>query len=275
MSKIKNFLKQRILNKIEENLMRSFVKDSKAELFLRDKHNNFIKLYHNDNYIYLKENGVISDSYPMMKSMDSIVKDSKVAIDIGANIGITTMWLARNSKSVHCFEPEASNRERIIENLEVNYLKNVIVNASGVSNIIGENLLYIHESKGHHSLAPVGTTPIVNRVKIKLITLDKYCEDNAINEIDILKIDVEGFEEEVLNGAEKLLSKGNIKVIIFEVSKFIIERLNKKESIENIYNILVKNGYTIFSLEKKEMNLEDLKNLKQGDVYALLNKKND
>ncbi|MBK8024283.1 MAG: FkbM family methyltransferase [Chloroflexi bacterium] len=53
-------------------------------------------------------------------------------------------------------------------------------------------------------------------MQVKVDTLDDYCARNAVESIDYLKIDVEGYEMEVMLGAESLLSSGQIGLIHFE-----------------------------------------------------------
>jgi FkbM family methyltransferase len=56
-----------------------------------------------------------------------------------------------------------------------------------------------------------------NSIPVECITLDDFLEKHAIQQVDILKIDVQGAEMAVLRGAEKALDAGRIKVIFFEI----------------------------------------------------------
>ena len=85
----------------------------------------------------------------------------------------------------------------------------------------------------------MAATPIVvNQVK-----LDSFCEQQMIDEVDFLKIDVEGGELEVLRGASNLLEEKKIKVIQFE---FNAMNVLSRSFLKDFYNIL--GGYAIFRL---------------------------
>lgn len=56
------------------------------------------------------------------------------------------------------------------------------------------------------------------KIDVPTLTLDHYCQEGNINKIDILKLDVQGFELSVLQGAEKLLQEGMITLIYSEVT---------------------------------------------------------
>ena len=59
-------------------------------------------------------------------------------------------------------------------------------------------------------------------------TLDTFVEQHGIKNIDFLKIDTEGFELEVLQGAKQLLSEGKIGTVIFEYNAPILSSIGQK-----------------------------------------------
>lgn len=76
--------------------------------------------------------------------------------------------------------------------------------------------------------------------KVKSIKLDTFCKKKKINYIDILKIDVEGHEYNVLNGAKKILPK--VKYVIIEIQKNDMFKNYSKSKIENF---LKKNNFIL------------------------------
>ena len=85
-----------------------------------------------------------------------------------------------------------------------------------------------------------------NKIIVNTDTIDNYCSVNNINEIDILKIDVEGSEKRVLQGAENTLKK--IKIIYTEIVENKNKYLDKEKEIINFLN---KNNFQF--LEKKDI----------------------
>ncbi len=260
-SKIKN-----IFDKCKQDLIRRSLFGLGVDLFIRDEFGNFIKLYKDNNFLFLKRNKYISDCYPMMKSLDKKIQGMDVVFDIGAHRGLVTMWLANKSKVVHSFEPEEYNRNCLIDNMELNNIKNVVINSTAVSNTTGNSDLFVHDASGHHSLSPVDHSKVKFKANVKLTTLDEYCKKNNIKYIDLLKIDTEGFEHEVLDGARGLLKKGSVGTIVFEVSKPVLIELNK--NIDPVFKILTDNGYTVYNLQDEVIDMQLIQNTHFEDLYA-------
>jgi len=81
--------------------------------------------------------------------------------------------------------------------------------------------------------------------EISVMTLDKYCSDNKIKNIDLLKMDVEGYELRILRGAKEMIKNGNIKLIQFEFGAVSPE----KYSMQDFFDILSEK-YTICRILK-------------------------
>lgn len=81
--------------------------------------------------------------------------------------------------------------------------------------------------------------------QIEIKTLDEYCEDEGISEINLLKIDVEGHELEVLNGAMDMISSGNIQYITFE---FGGANIDTRTYFQDYYYFFDKYDYDIYRI---------------------------
>ena len=97
--------------------------------------------------------------------------------------------------------------------------------------------------------------------EVKTDTLDNYCEKNKIDNIDILKIDTEGSELEVLEGAKNILKRTNI--VLIEV---LDEKKKFKEKYQRVIDILEKNYNFNKTLEKRIWSLGTLSNMKAIDI---------
>ena len=216
---------------------------------------------------YYCRTGLVCDAEDMMQKLTSKIKKSDVSIDIGANTGITTLWLAQHSNKVYAFEPEPSNQRQFQLNIELNSASNIELVPTAISNFIGTAKFNVLEGYGHHSLGNVHTSKRIKVINVKVDTLDNYCSKNKITEIDVLKVDVEGCELEVFKGAKKLLQQRKINLIIFEVSNILLKQLHKNKL--EIFEYLTENGYKVFNLSNKPVKREDFQNIIQDDLYAI------
>jgi len=117
------------------------------------------------------------------------------AVDIGANVGIWTVILARhrNVKEVVAFEPSQENLTYLRSNIELNQVKDkVTIVESAVSDVDGEITFDDSGSGATKRIAATGTTVVSS------VSLDSFLKGKSV---DLIKIDVEGYEPLVLNGS--------------------------------------------------------------------------
>lgn len=245
-----------------------FIRRYKLELYLRDRRGLLVRREASDNFQYIFRTANACDAYPMMDFVDSVIDRANVSLDVGANIGITSIWLAAKSKKVYCFEPEPENRRRFTANIAANNINNVQLFSEALSDRKGVLDLYIHASYGHHSLGNVKTSKVLKKIPVKINTIDCFCAEKKIKSIDILKIDVEGFEYEVLAGASRMLERRKINCVVFEVSKIPLQSLNK--SADAIFRILEAHGFAIFGLDGKLADPVKVADAEHADLVALL-----
>ena len=142
--------------------------------------------------------------------------------DVGANIGGYASAVLRELKGrVHlcCFEPSKAAFSKLAE--AVSGFENVQLFNIGLSNADGPVLLHADApcsglaSFYHRRLDHIGISmPMSEEVETR--TLDGFCAEHAIESIDFLKLDVEGHELKVLEGAGGLIAKDAIGFIQFE-----------------------------------------------------------
>lgn len=131
----------------------------------------------------------------------SILAPGMVAVDVGANVGIYTKFLARQvgeKGAVFAFEPSRLNFDRLLDN--VRHL-NVTTVEAAVGEKSGSAKLYLSESANiDHRMYDSGDDRSV--VEVKLFSLDDYFP--AGSRVDFIKVDVQGHELSVLNGARRV-----------------------------------------------------------------------
>ncbi len=126
------------------------------------------------------------------------IKKNDTVIDVGANIGAFTTFAAKKSidGNVFSFEPEKSNFRQLQKNVRLNKLKNVVIYNLGVNKSKGLAQLFVSNNNGaSHSLCNSGTNEIQT---IHCITLADIFDKCNIDNIDVLKLDVEGAEYDIL-----------------------------------------------------------------------------
>ena len=152
------------------------------------------------------------------KVMEEKIKGGNIVVDVGANIGLHTLNMARivgNTGQVFAFEPDPSNFKILGKNVKVNNYKNIILEQKAVGDKHGRATLYQSDDPGRHRIFP--QTKAKGQVQVELTSLDKYFIDsNLVDKINFIKIDVEGLEFSVLKGMKNIL-KNNKKIkILFE-----------------------------------------------------------
>lgn len=147
----------------------------------------------------------------------SLIPENTIALDIGANIGIMTVHLARRIKdvTVYSFEPMPHNINAFNRVIKYFKLKNVKLFETALGNSEGdvEMVMPVIGAVRMQGLSHVIHESITEnnngeRIKVSLKMIDKMDElINAQKRISAIKIDVENFEFFVLDGAKKLIAK--------------------------------------------------------------------
>jgi FkbM family methyltransferase len=182
----------------------------------------------------------------MLNKFISLQKEKKefIFFDIGCNGGsfIKTIKNKGINAKIHAFEPHPYLFKYLTETYP-----NDKINCECVTNIDGKcNINIPLYSVGLSSIIKrpifesLKTTQEIKSLECNAIRLDSYCKKNDIRQIDFIKIDVEGAEYFVFEGAQKLLSENKILCGQFEVG---IEESG--HTTNDILNMLIKYGYEV------------------------------
>ena len=209
-----------------------------------------IKLLPNALLGYDRSNPSRNGEYKFLKSY---IKDKMTIVDAGAHDGTYAEYIfnLNPSATIHCFEPTASAFAELKVRL-ANEIKTgkLIANNAGLSTEIGEAELFIYNELDqrnslHLNPAHDFDSSLLHKEKIKLTTLDDYIERNKISRIDFLKIDVEGHEAKVIEGAASALKKKIIKCIQFEYNN---NWAAAGFTLKNVFGTLTPIGFKFYRL---------------------------
>lgn len=133
-----------------------------------------------------------------------------VFIDVGANVGQHSLFMSKYCRYVYSFEPFEPVVNKLREKVDVNHIQNVLVHDVG----LGEKDEYLDfyapqgANSGSGSFMPSHATEN-NKImgKLRLVNGDEYLNALGLERVDLIKIDVEGFERNVLTGLKNSILK--------------------------------------------------------------------
>jgi FkbM family methyltransferase len=147
---------------------------------------------------------------------------------------------------IHAFEATPAVARRLAENVALNRFTNVTVNHRAVCDREGEVEFNLQEDSEGNSMvvSDLGQAS----VRVPATTLDAYVARQGISRVDLIKIDVEGVEGLVLEGARNLLSGAEPPVLIIESNPATLRAAGN--SPEGLCNRLASFGYRCFGIEQ-------------------------
>jgi FkbM family methyltransferase len=145
----------------------------------------------------------------MFEPVMSDIKAAKVILDIGANIGSTAMYFSKvnNSAKIFAFEPHPHTFKRASENLNRNQFRNINLVNLGLGNKKETLQLFEVNEKNPGMNRILQGNESFPHVTIEVDTLDNFSRANEVTTIGFIKIDVEGFEYNVIEGGTETLKK--------------------------------------------------------------------
>jgi FkbM family methyltransferase len=169
--------------------------------------------------------------------------------DVGANIGQTWEWFRsiEPGAKIYCFEPVSETFEELRKKTLKD--KNCMLENIAFGNDPGEKTIRIFsDNSALNSLKEdvMNTDSNASEEIIKVDTLDNYCLNHNIDKIDLLKIDTEGYELNVLDGATKMLSSANISLIFCEIG--FLRANNRNTYFADLTEWLAMRDYHFFGL---------------------------
>lgn len=156
--------------------------------------------------------------------LNKFLKPGNVFFDVGANIGLFSLHASKRIGTegrVCSFEPSPETYKRLKKNFEVNDINNAVAENVGLSE--KKDILKFNVSNSGYdawnSFANLSDVGEFNCIDVPVISLDEYIIREKISKINLIKIDVEGWELFVLKGATNLLSSDDAPVLMIEFTE--------------------------------------------------------
>jgi FkbM family methyltransferase len=181
-----------------------------------------------------------------------VMRHGGVFIDVGANEGLFTLVAAAHALRpvrVHAFEPSARERRRLVENVQLNHIDDVRIAPVALGARRGSASLRIAREPDC-GLNTIGADFAYRAQEaasetVEVDTLDAYLARNEPRPVTAIKIDVEGFEVDVLRGAHETLARDGPALVV-EINAAALAQCNR--SVRELVSLLRAHGYELFTI---------------------------
>ncbi|MEQ8924874.1 MAG: FkbM family methyltransferase [Fulvivirga sp.] len=193
----------------------------------------------------------------VLKFASKVFNKNSIIFDVGANKGQFLKNIINSFShynQIHCFEPSLSAFNILAKKAEG--LENVQINNLGLSNKSGKLNLY-YDSEASVMATLNSRSEKKHSEEVTISTIDTYCLSMNISHINYLKLDVEGFEYNVLLGAANMLAKRQIDFIQFEFGK---NNMDQGIFLSDFITLL--SGYRIYRIVKN-----GIREIKEYNLY--------
>lgn len=215
--------------------------------------------------------GHYSTELPETLLMLRLLPAIETFVDVGANIGFYSLLIAAQSAGrvpVVSYEPCEENFKTLLHTIRLNGLQDQIkAERKAVGNLTGEADLYLSASGsgGHSLLSRAPSTKIQNREHVPVLPLDQTRLDHRIeNKKTLIKIDVEGFEQAVFEGAGAWMACAQPPIFLFEA--WPPSKALPGPTLETLMNQLWQCRYVVFAIETLKDGSRLLRKLTKGTI---------
>lgn len=183
----------------------------------------------------------------------TLVRPGMVVLDVGANIGVHALHMARRvgmDGTVLAFEPNPTAREELLRNISLNNIENVKVLNLALWNEDGEEL-FCFPSDGLEAMGGLRQNSqfkAASQAKVATARIDTVLARHAIQHVDFIKIDVEGAELQVLEGAGSLLDDERRPPILYESA--LINSQPYSYTPDDLSRYLIAKGYQVEKIDE-------------------------
>jgi FkbM family methyltransferase len=193
---------------------------------------------------------------PDFRAIAKLLAAGDTAVDVGANVGTHSIMMSRAvgpGGRVIAFEPVPSTAWLMRENLALNRIENVALHEAAVSEEPATVEMNVFDQRysawnSRGAASNDGISPVAV-VEVPAVTLDDALACEGVERVAFLKIDVEGFELEALNGVRRLLSDGAVDVLSFEISQVPLQASG--HDARSVFELLASFDYRSYRLDEQ------------------------
>jgi len=190
-----------------------------------------------------------------------LIRPGDLILDIGANMGLWSMIPAAefgDKIKIFAFEPVPSIYQTLNQNINYNRLESSYhCNNIGISDTGGELLFNIDLANSGMGYLATEQKNAGEQIRVKTVRLSNFRRENDIQQVNLVKIDVEGAETQILDSDPELFQSPDAPIITIEI---IDEQLKRFGSSADLLIMKLRNwGYSFKYLEPESNKLKDLK----------------
>ena len=187
------------------------------------------------------------DAYADMRRLTQ-AGENPIVFDVGANIGQTIVQVYRRFRYpiIHSFEPDPDTFRQLQRRTAKR--QNLTTCNLGVGSSVTTLELFRNDHSDMSSFLPLGAVgwgAVRETISVPVTTVDAYAVERGIDRIDILKSDTQGFDFEVLRGAERMLREGCVHLVYLEIC--FADLYKGAGTLDAVYKYLTDRDYRLVS----------------------------
>lgn len=257
---------------LKNNLKSSFEISAQSPFEIKSVgHQNFIQIDEDSNLFCTEASSfdfhhIFNHDFPEVTSFINLAKDKVCLLDVGASRGVYSCIFNKINPDgiAYAFEGSAQSCAAITELAEKNLITDQIK--------VNECMVGDHNGKGLFSLESCGYVQILENETLKkveknIISLDSFCLENNLTP-DFIKIDVEGYEFEVIKGSQSILKEFS-PVILLELHLSYLDQRGIYP--EKILKFLTESSYQISDIQNNPISFSKINSSLQTTIHLIAN----
>ncbi len=174
--------------------------------------------------------GLYSHEPMSMRRWVDLAASARTVLDIGANSGIFSLAAAAaGAGRIHAFEPVPRVHQILVTNVELNGMDNVVCSVMAVGEQVGDAEIFDPGGDAPTSAsisAEFADSHFGNNIasyRVPVTSIDQYCAEHGICDVDLVKIDVEGHEEFALKGMQETVRTSQPAILMEVLEEYEAE----------------------------------------------------